>query len=246
MTLSSYGKSTWSLCIAIGVVIAIILAALQWWWAISIPVIGTFCALAFFRDPARTIPTDPNSLVSPCDGSVSSIHDVPAFEPFDGEDAVCVRVFMSLLSVHVNRAPCDGVVDQIIDQPGKYLSALNPISAEENTWKRFVLRDAASGKPVAAVRQIAGRIARTIVCGSKEGDTLKRGERFGLIKFGSTSELYVPKRFQPEVVVSMGQKVEGGLTVLVKIGQPTTDSTGATNSGNSTDSTKPVEPASAV
>ncbi len=217
MTLSSYGKQTWSICLGIGVVIAIVFAALQWWWAIAIPVVFTFCALAFFRDPHRVIPTDPNILVSPCDGSVSSIHDVLNFEPFEGEDAVCVRVFMSLLSVHVNRAPCDGVVDNLVDQPGKYLSALNPASAEENTWKRFVLRDAETNQPVAAVRQIAGRIARTIVCGSKEGDQLKRGERFGLIKFGSTTELYVPKRFDPQVVVGKGQKVEGGLTVLVKI-----------------------------
>ena len=215
--ISKYGIRECLIITFIGLALGALAGYLGLWWAVPVVAVLCLALLAFFRDPPRRIPTDEGIMVSPADGHISSIHEVENFQPF-GETALCVRVFLSVLDVHVNRSPCDGVVHSITHTPGLKLNALNPKSAEVNEANLVVLHDPQSDRPVAAVRQIAGLIARCIVCGCSKGDELKRGERFGLIKFGSTTELYVPLSAQPRALVELGQKVHGASTVLVRLG----------------------------
>ena len=214
--LSPYGKREWSIVGSVGLVVTIAALVLHWWVLAATLALVTIALLLFFRDPPRQIPSQRGIMVSPADGRISSIHDLKYFEPFDGP-AVCVRIFLSVLDVHVNRAPCHGQVVKITYKEGEFLNALKPESAERNESNLIELVHPSSGHPIAAVKQIAGAIARRIVCGTKENDVLQRGERFGLIKFGSTTELYVPKQFQPQVMVNKGQYVYGGMTVLVQV-----------------------------
>lgn len=222
MKLSSYGKPQTIIIIVAGVALAGLFAWLALWWALAAVAVVTLAALAFFRDPQREVPTRRNIMVAPADGVVSSVHEVECYDLFE-EPATCVRIFLSLLDVHVNRSPCHGVVGNITSMKGKFISATRPESAEVNTWVRFPLLHPTKDRPVAAVRQVAGMIARHIVCAAKEGDTLQRGELFGMIKFGSTTELYVPASYSPVVKVQQGQRVRGGETVLMEITPPGDD-----------------------
>ena len=216
MFLTPYGKTQW-ITILIGTFVLGAGCVGIHFYLLLIPVIiGSLVLLSFFRDPERSIPIQKDIMVSPCDGRISSIHDVENYEPLGGP-AVCVRVFLSVADVHVNRSPCLGSVQSVSRKAGQYLNALNPHSAEVNASNTIVLVHPIQKTPVAAVRQIAGLIARTIVCDLHIGDTLQRGQRFGMIKFGSTTELYVPKSFRPQVVVRQGQYVYGGETVLVQL-----------------------------
>lgn len=218
--LSTYGKREWLTILFIGVLFVATFAYLQWWWAMGLVIIVDLALLSFFRDPHRNVPTQKHIHVSPADGTISSIHDVDHFEPF-GEGAVCIRIFLSVLNVHVNRAPCHCTIASITHKPGKYLNALRPESAEENEWNTLVLVHPVRRQPVAAVRQVSGMIARTIECGVAVGDTLQRGQRFGMIKFGSTTELYLPKSAEPEVLVRKHQKVKGATTILARVSSQT-------------------------
>ena len=215
--LSGYAKREWSTVLAIGVLLSItVVAADGGPWVIPV-VLVTAAMLAFFRDPHRRIPTERGLLVSPADGVVSSIHRLERFEPFDGP-AVCVRIFMSVLVVHVNRSPCHGIVASVTHKPGDHLNALNPESAEVNESVLTVLLHPTGRHPVAAVRQVAGVLARTIVCIARPDLVLQRGQRLGIIKLGSTVELYVPEAAHPRIAVEQGQSVVGGLTVLARVG----------------------------
>ena len=187
-----------------------------WWWWGLVAALTTLSVLSFFRDPERCIPTDRGVMVSPADGRVTSIHRLENFKPF-GEPALCIRVFLSVLNVHVNRSPCHAVVDSLSRRLGRHLSALNPRSAEENEWNLIVLRHPTQRRVIAAVRQVAGRLARTIVCGVKENQIIQRGQRIGMILLGSTTELYIPLRANPVPQVVKGQKVQGGRTILAKL-----------------------------
>lgn len=202
--------------IAIGAMLAVTLVAIGWWWLALVVVAVTLAVLTFFRDPPRRIPTERHVMVSPADGRVTSIHEVERFDPFDGP-AVCIRIFLSVLNVHVNRSPCHAVVASMQHGDGAHLSALNPRSAEENEWHLIVLRHPAHQGHVAAVRQVAGQLARTIVCGVESEQVVQRGERIGMILLGSTTELYVPTASGPRVRVSQGQRVRGGSTVLLSL-----------------------------
>jgi phosphatidylserine decarboxylase len=168
---------------------------------------------------------------------------VAHFEPFNGP-ATCVRVFLSVLDVHVNRSPCHGVVLSVEHRPGLHLNALNPQSAQDNESTTVVLVHPVRRHPVAAVRQIAGLLARTIVCPVQEGQVLQRGQRFGMIKFGSTTELYLPAYYQPQVLVSVGQKVSGGTTVLATVNSPNLED--STDPEGRPDSTSQAGPDSAA
>ncbi len=217
--LSPHGKPQYVMIVAVSIALSALAVWLGLWW-FTIPIaILSLALLAFFRDPERTVPVRRNIMVAPADGRISSIHEVEHFEPF-GEGATCIRIFLSVLDVHINRSPCHGQVGPIMHKPGKYLNALKPESAEENEWVTFALFHPVRKNPVAAVRQVSGMIARTIVCAASEGQILQRGERFGMIKFGSTTELYVPKSFQPRVLVEKGAYVWGGETELMEVSPP--------------------------
>ena len=172
-----------------------------------------FYVLFFFRDFERTPPAEPGFL-APADGTVTDVTTVTENE-FIGGPALKIGIFMSLVSCHVNRNPSDGTVAWVEHRPGKCINALNPQSAVVNdSW--WIGIDTSHGK--ALVRQITGVIARRIVCGLKVGDTVQRGARFGMIKFGSRSELYINTDAGFESAVQPGDKVYGGLTILARLG----------------------------
>lgn len=173
--------------------------------------------LATFRDPERIVPAGPGQLVAPADGRVVSVFDLENYEPFGGP-ARCVRIFLSLLNVHVNRCPCLGRVVSVTHKPGLYLSALKPECPEQNESVTLVLAAVEDGRPAAAVRQVSGAIARRIVCEAASGDILERGERFGMIKLGSVTELYIPLDRKPQVLVQVGHQVRGGETIVALVG----------------------------
>ena len=217
MTLSRYGRREWLSMIAIAVMASASAAIIGWWWAAGAVLLLLLAFLSLFRDPTRVVPAQRHIMVSPADGRVSAVQHLEHFEPL-GEAAVCVRIFLSLLDVHVNRSPCHAIVSSVEHTPGLKRNALDPRSARDNESTLLVLLHPSRRKPVAAVRQVVGMIARTIVCDVTEGQILQRGQRYGMIKFGSTTELYLPKSLQPHVLVEKGQHVRGGLTVVANIG----------------------------
>lgn len=213
--LSSYGKREWFfICVAGGGLTVILL--FFYWPAAFLAILATLALLSFFRDPERRIPTMRGQMVSPADGRVRSIHDIEYYEPFRGP-AKCIRIFLSVLDVHVNRSPCHGRIINIEHKPGQYLNALKHESAELNESLTVTLQHPTRKAPVAAVRQVSGAIARRIVCGSAVNQILQRGQRYGMIKFGSTTELYLPHPDRVEVHVTIGQRVYGGSTVLAVV-----------------------------
>jgi phosphatidylserine decarboxylase len=202
--------------VAAGVVLGI------WWLPMSLIVLPVLIWLfAFFRDPNREIPSEQHVMVSPADGTVSDITELPNYDLLGGEPAIRVGIFLSVFNVHINRSPCDGKVLKVEYKKGKFINAMSHNKAsEENESNTVVLGEPDSGRPIAVVKQIVGLIARRIVFDSKVGDALKRGERIGMIKFGSRTELYVPKALEPQVKVQIGQSVRGGADILVVLGKP--------------------------
>jgi phosphatidylserine decarboxylase len=188
-------------------------------WLVVLPILIEIWLIAFFRDPDRPIGQEKGLYVSPADGMVSDITEMPECDVLN-EPAIRIGIFLSVFNVHVNRAPCAGKVASVVYRKGKFINALHhnecSVKNEANT---IVLVDDA-GKPVAGVRQLVGLIARRIVCAVKVGDALGRGERYGMIKFGSRTELYIPKRLMPEVKVKLGQKVCGARDVLAVVTAP--------------------------
>jgi phosphatidylserine decarboxylase len=169
----------------------------------------------FFRDPPRFVPTDPAALVSPADGTVSHVETVDDAD-FPGDRAVRVSIFLSIFNVHVNRVPRTGRVTGIRYFRGAYLDARHADCAARNEQLWIDLIDAATGHPI-RVKQIAGAIARRIVCTLKPSDEIKAGERFGMIKFGSRTDVLVPASADVEVFVKVGDKVKGASTVLMRL-----------------------------
>ena len=214
--LSAFGRREWITIAVIGLMVMVTLLVVGWWLAAVVVLLATTAALGFFRDPERQIPTQRGIMVSPADGRITSIHQVDHFDPFE-ESAVCIRIFLSILNVHVNRSPCHAMIESTLHHHGQHLSALNPKSAEVNEWNLIVMRHPTHGGPLAAVRQVAGQLARTIICGVNSKQIVQRGQRIGMIILGSTTELYLPASVQPQVTVEKGQKVYGGLTVLANI-----------------------------
>lgn len=216
MTLTEYGRREWTAILLGAAGLIGITIFFGWWWVLAIVLGAAVALLSFFRDPNRAVPSDRSVVVSPADGRVSSVHWVDHFEPF-GEPALCIRIFLSVFNVHVNRSPCHGKVTSITHTPGQHRNALDPQSAQLNESNLMVLFHPTRNQPVAAVRQIAGAIARRIVCRAGVGQILQRGQRYGMIKFGSTTELYLPKSCQPQAAVVQGQRVAGGVTVLARV-----------------------------
>lgn len=214
--ISVYGKNESLTILAVGALLTIASLLVGWWWLSIVIILATVALISFFRDPERRVPTQRNIVVAPADGVVSSVHELDDFPPF-GQPATCIRIFLSVLDVHVNRSPCHGQVSLVEHKPGDHLNALNPDSAEVNESNLIVLLHPIRRHPVAAVRQVAGLLARTIACGAQEGDILQRGQRIGMIKLGSTTEVYLPADLQPRVVVQVGQKVKGGLTTVAHV-----------------------------
>jgi phosphatidylserine decarboxylase len=191
--------SAWKLCslvLAIPAVISLILALF---------------VLYFFRNPERTPPVDERAVVSPADGRVIVVERVPE-TPLGGE-ALKISIFMSVFSVHVNRVPMGGTVRDIFYHRGRFFDARHGRASFENERNGIVL-ETDGGVRIAFV-QIAGLIARRIVCYPKVGDSLVRGERYGLIRFGSRVDVYLPVDVEP--LVKLGDATTAGETVLGRL-----------------------------
>jgi phosphatidylserine decarboxylase len=186
------------------------------WWCVAIPVLLALFFLWFFRDPERAIPQGANLVVSPADGKVT---DVLRVTTPDGE-TLRLSIFLNVFNVHVNRSPISGTLREIRYRKGQYLNAMNPASAEKNEQNTAVV--AADGGYSVAFTQIAGLLARRIVFRQKEGDQLERGQRVGLIKFGSRVDVLLPGH--AELHVKKGDHVQGGASILATIPQTPTAS----------------------
>jgi phosphatidylserine decarboxylase len=197
-------------------VIALGLSRISPWLALIVMPFWVFL-MAFFRDPERGIPTDSDAMVSPADGKVSDITELEN-EPLVGGPAVRIGIFLSVFNVHVNRSPCEGRVVSTQYKKGKFINAMDHAKASsDNESNTIVLAEAAGERPVAVVKQIVGLIARRIVCTIRPEEQVRRGQRIGMIKFGSRTELTIPKWLEPRVVVKVGQNVRGGSDVLARV-----------------------------
>ena len=194
------------------------------WVAAAIGVVW-LALLAFFRDPIRRVPRAgsgpgelaPGDMLSPADGVVSAVETVDVHDATTGP-AVIIRIFLSVLNVHINRAPFDGEVVALKYRRGKFLNAQTEESARVNESNLITLRiDSGGVSETIGVRQVSGMLARRIVCPLRVGDRVARGQRFGMIKFGSTTELILPRPDEVIVHVTKGDRVRGGLTKLATI-----------------------------
>jgi len=170
-------------------------------------------ALFFFRDPERKVPNGDDIIISPADGKVFLIREFFENE-FILDDAIQVSIFMSPLNVHVNRIPISGEIKFLKYVPGKYTVAFDEKSSENNERKIIGIETEDGLKVI--VKQIAGFIARRIVCGVEKGDKVKAGQRYGMIKFGSRVDVIMPKN-KVEIIISEGQKVRAGETIIAKV-----------------------------
>ncbi len=193
----------------------VLLAASPWPVTVLLPAILLAFVLYFFRDPHRQIPAQPGQLVSPADGKVAEVTPVD-HDPFLGGPAVRIGIFLSVFNVHINRSPVRSQVVRLKYHPGAFLNALDPESAirNENMW--IGLQSVEKPECRYVVRQIAGLIARRIVCNLRPGEVVERGHKFGMIKFGSRTELIVPRDDGCEVCVQVGDRVQGGATILAR------------------------------
>jgi phosphatidylserine decarboxylase len=194
--------------LAVAVVLAWATGNLAW---SVVPVLLAAFFLWFFRDPERTIPSEPGLIVSPGDGLVT---ETAAINTPQGPRQR-ISIFLSVFNVHVNRSPISGVLSSVRYQKGHYLNAMNPASADQNEQNIATVR----GEGIEVTfKQIAGLLARRIVFNLHEGDTVERGQRVGLIKFGSRVDVLLP--VEAEVRVKVGQRVKGGASVLAAMGTP--------------------------
>src|ERR1700722_2938075 len=184
-------------------------------WLIWLGLIFTLFCLYFFRDPERVPPTRPGAIVAPADGRIVSI-GLPPPPPELGlgsEPRWRISIFLSVLNVHVNRVPANGVVTRIAYRHGAFVTASLDKASTSNERNALAIR-LPTGEEIAVV-QIAGLIARRILCSVREGDPVQLGDRFGIIRFGSRTDLYLPDGLQP--LVSEGQTMIGGETLVAEL-----------------------------
>ena len=175
-----------------------------WWVAGFLLLVMLFMAF-FFRDPKRVPPTDPDVVVSPADGKVTRITSA-------ADSSTVVSIFLSPFDVHINRSPIPGKIVDVLYSPGKFLMATNEKASLVNEQNALTIQ----GEKITVVcKQIAGILARRIVCWKVEGDSLGLGERFGMIKFSSRTDVLLPANVR--VIVKEGDRVRGGTTVIGRI-----------------------------
>jgi len=178
-----------------------------WYWAAGLLIFLGLFVFYFFRDPERKIPAEPGIVVSPADGHVVEIVD----EPLDGHPGRRLSIFLSIWDVHVQRAPVAGRIDNVVYRPGRYYAALRKAASEKNEQNVIYLQAPAG---LLVFKQIAGAIARRVLCWKHQGEDVGLGERVGMIRFGSRVDVWLPPEAQ--FTVRRGQKVKGGETILAK------------------------------
>lgn len=197
----------WPFIIPLAIVI-VLLFSLGWRNAALVSLVLTLFVVYFFRDPERAIPEGKDLVVSPADGKVIVVKDV--YEPDHlKQDVKQISIFLSVFNVHVNRAPIEGTIESVKYNPGKFHVASVDKASLENEQTGMVI---AQGDRKILVKQIAGLIARRIVCYAKPGDAIKRGERYGLIRFGSRVDIFLPKN--AEIRVKPGDRVRGAQDII--------------------------------
>ena len=193
----------------------LLVAAFLFWLATpvfaAIAILFAVFFLWFFRDPERAVPLEPGLIVSPADGKVTDISDTQ----LQGRPCTRISIFLSVFDVHVNRSPVSGVIKEVTYKPGKFLNAMGAVSADANEQNIVTLE---SEGMTLVFKQIAGLLARRIVFNKKPGDNLARGERVGMIKFGSRTDVIFP--VTAELKIKVGDHVKGGATVLAQLPAP--------------------------
>jgi phosphatidylserine decarboxylase len=214
--LTKYGLREWLTATVVAAVLIALFAWLGWWWAVAVVGVLWLAVALFFRNPIRPIRGDlaPGAMLSPADGVVSEVSRVEHHEAAGGP-ALVIRIFLSVLDVHVNRFPCDGEVVGIEYKRGTFYDARSPECPVQNESNLVTVR--IEGGRTIGIRQIVGKLARRIVCGVGVGDRLVRGQRYGMIKFGSSTELILPQDLGAEIHVGAGDRVKGGVTILATV-----------------------------
>lgn len=189
-----------------------LVAAILGWWPVAL-FFWLLCVFSvyFFRDPERVVPVGDGIATSPADGKIIRIEERP--DPFSGEQRQCISIFMNVFNVHVNRAPIASTVMDIDYFEGKFFNASLDKASSDNERCAWKLQDSTRGNMWTMV-QIAGLVARRIVCRAEPGDRLRRGQRMGIIRFGSRVDLYLPDTYAP--AVKLGDKVIAGQSVIAK------------------------------
>ena len=195
--------------LAISVAMAAAVAWFAGWWSLPLWIAALF-VLQFFRDPARDIPGDAQTVVSPADGRIVVVEN--AEDPYLKRPAIKISVFMNVFNVHSNRSPVDGKIEKVEYFPGKFVNADLDKASTENE-RNAVVMTATNGQTVTFV-QVAGLIARRILCYVHEQDIMARGQRYGFIRFGSRVDVYLPLTARP--LVTVGEKVSATETILAE------------------------------
>ena len=188
-------------------VMTILTYALSLYWVTDLFGLIFLFVTWFFRDPERLIPNEPNMVISPADGKITEI--ITERDPIDEKLCKRVTIFLSVFNVHVNRVPISGIIQDIRYNPGKFLAAFNPKASMDNEQNIILINN---GKVSIIVKQIAGLIARRIVCWPKKGDHYTPGQRYGLIRFGSRVDILMPENTKLSVVC--GDRVKGGQSII--------------------------------
>lgn len=190
----------------------LLVAVLLWWLTVPalavIPLLFGAFFLWFFRDPERSIPSEPGLIVSPADGKVTDVSPTQ----LNGRSCTRISIFLNVFDVHVNRSPISGVIREVVYQKGKFGNAMDAVSAEANEQTIVTIE---GEDTVVVLKQIAGLLARRIVFNHKSGDTLTRGQRVGLIKFASRTDLIFPS--EGRLSVKAGDHVKGGSSILARL-----------------------------
>jgi phosphatidylserine decarboxylase len=171
--------------------------------------------LNFFRDPYRIIQADMDVLLAPADGKVTDI-EVVEEDTFLNSKALRIGIFMSIFNVHINRCPCAVKIEKVTHKPGRYKNAMDLTSSQVNEANDVAMTRLDEPTDKLLVRQIAGAVARRIVCEARSGENFSGGQQFGMVKFGSRVELYVPMRPNVKCLVEVGDKVKAGLSILAR------------------------------
>lgn len=203
-------KEGWPFLAASTVISVLILIFAGWCWSLPFWLISIFI-LQFFRDPPRQIPADPKAVLSPADGKVVAVGRVR--DPYLDRDAIKISVFMNVFNVHSNRSPVDGTVNKIWYHPGSFLNAVLDKASLENERNALWIKSD-TGVDITCV-QIAGLVARRILCYTHSGNKLTRGQRYGFIRFGSRVDLYLP--LNTKIKASIGDKVYATETILAEL-----------------------------
>ena len=208
--LREIGLAALVLAVASGLVCLLLPAA--WPYALAVAVVLFAAVALFFRDPRREAPDTPRVLVAPADGEVVEIAEVDEAAGLPGP---ChkVAVFMSLLNVHVNRSPCEGRVESVTHRDGEFHNAILAEASARNEANLIAIHNTEVDQPI-LVMQIAGLVARRVVCSVRPEDKVERGQRIGLVKFGSRAEVFVGRDPAFRWRVKLGDKVRAGVTIL--------------------------------